>query len=444
MHKQNSALLFLIGLGSITQIHVVGSIGISEIPIFLLAPIVFIKNYRLLAHDGFLPILWLAIFATIGCFIGGALNSCPTIFLLKGMAMIYSVFAVMTVLHGLLRNNLNGLRWLLLGIFISSIISVFIFQQETFIVRGGEALQGEEAVVAVMSYALFWSHKAADILRLPTRCAYMQTPVIYSVFAQVIVAGVYLMYSKSSGRAAAVTALMAALFICLGGKSRARMRKMGAHIVLIFLIMCVGLLGAKSLYSFLAKSGAIGDVAKAKYEHQTRMGTSALNMLMAGRIEFFVSLRAACDRPILGFGPKAVDTNGYLASYLKKYGAPADYANHMERMRYLASRGVSEILIPNHSIIAGSWLNCGIFGLLLCLYILYRFYRFFRHDASAIPQWYGYLAIALSVSLWDMFFSGIDRINFPTMLTAIMLVSAVKQGRVVLPYEMEMEARKWE
>ena len=62
MNKNNSSsiFLFLIGLFSQTQIHVFGSIGISELPIFVVAPILFVTNVRSLKHDGFFPFLMLS------------------------------------------------------------------------------------------------------------------------------------------------------------------------------------------------------------------------------------------------------------------------------------------------------------------------------------------------------------------------------------------------
>ena len=67
MKGSSSVWMFLIGLGSMTQFHFVGSLGVSELPIFLIAPIIFVMDFRLLRGDGFMPFIWLTILCCIGC-----------------------------------------------------------------------------------------------------------------------------------------------------------------------------------------------------------------------------------------------------------------------------------------------------------------------------------------------------------------------------------------
>ena len=75
MHNSRvKLLLFLIGLGSQTQIQVVGSIGISELVMFLIGPFIFFLDYRQLKADGFMPFVWLSIFVCMGCVCSGMIN----------------------------------------------------------------------------------------------------------------------------------------------------------------------------------------------------------------------------------------------------------------------------------------------------------------------------------------------------------------------------------
>ena len=59
--------LFLAGLGSMTEVHFFGSIAITELAMFVVAPILFLKNFHRLRHDGLIPFVWLAILTCVGC-----------------------------------------------------------------------------------------------------------------------------------------------------------------------------------------------------------------------------------------------------------------------------------------------------------------------------------------------------------------------------------------
>ena len=55
--KGKNFWLFLIGTFSMTQVRLIGSIGISEVIVFVVAPFVFVSDYRFLKRDGFMPMV---------------------------------------------------------------------------------------------------------------------------------------------------------------------------------------------------------------------------------------------------------------------------------------------------------------------------------------------------------------------------------------------------
>lgn len=439
----SGSILFLIGLGFQTQIHFFGSIGISELILFLVAPIVFVQDYHRLRYDGFLPMVWLSLLVCVGCVVSGLYNQAYYILILKRLATVYSMFVMLVVMHRLLRKDLSGLKYLLIGNFISSIICVFIFQQETSVVAEGDVKTGAEAIEAVTGYALFWTAKIANILELPVSCFYMQMPTAYSVLSPLVASGLYLIFSNSSGRSAAVVSSGAALIIFLGKKSARRIRRIGKNFILFVIVMGLLLVGMKAVYSHAAKAGLLGEAALKKYESQTRMGSSILRILMAGRVEFFVCMRAALDRPLLGWGPRPLDTGGYHADYLFKYGAPEDYDAYQSRLGSLAMKGVYGIPLPQHSVIASAWLTSGIIGLIFWLGVLWKMFSYFRHYAYAIPQYFGYVTILICHAGWNIFFSGQDRLGLPMMLVCILFARAVGKGRVSLTMEMAREVKQY-
>lgn len=444
--RHASLLLFLIGLGSVTQFHFIGSLGLSEFPMFLLAPFVFLIDYKKLKADGFMPFVWLSILTCIGCVVSSRVNHTPNVFFIKGLAQPYAIFASTVVLHNLLRNNFGGLKFFLIGALCSSVISIFAFQQETFTAGAEGVVAGAAAVERVTGYVLFWSHMISDFLTLPVKAAYFSTPTLYSGGIGIVLIVITLLISHGSGRATSLVLLSTAVLIFIGRKSRRRMARMGNKIMMLAFCFVVALLLFKVVYSWAAKNGHLGYEAQKKYLRQTRQGESALSILMSGRMEFFCGLMACLDHPILGFGPKGEDTEGYTERYLKEFGAQEDYETYIKTIQWLKSSGQYFYLpIPAHSYIAMFWIGYGIIGLILWLYVLWLFFMYLRKYASAIPQWYGFICIGLTGETWSIFFNPFaNRVSLPLLVCCILFCKAVRTRKLSLPIEMEDEARRYD
>ena len=441
MHNSKVKLfLFLIGLGSQTQIQFVGSIGISELILFLIGPFVFFLDYRQLKADGFMPFVWLSILTCVGCLLSGLLNQTYWVFLLKGLAAPYSVFVTTIVFHRLLRQDFAALKWFIFGFFLSGIICIFVFQQATYTYRGGEILEGGEAVGAVMSNPLFWSSKISALLVLPITMWYMSTPYTYSASVPFVTALIKVMFSESSGRSSALCSCLAGFYIALAGKNVRLMKRIGGNFLLVIALLGAFLMIGKQIYIYAATNNYLGEKAREKYFKQTQGSSSALKIIMGGRLEFFTAIRACIDKPIIGFGPKPLDTKGYYGDMLRKYGNPDDYEAYSRAIISQAKLGIREHLIPAHSGIASFWLQYGIIGLVFWLYVLGMFLKFFKKYSFEIPQWYGYCILGISDFMWDIFFSPFSgRIYIAVLMSCILFARAVSLRRLQLPWEMRNE-----
>lgn len=444
--KQSRAAfwLFMIGLGSQTQIRVVGSIGISEFVMFLVAPFVFLVDHRRLKADGFMPFVWLSILTCFGCLVSGMINHTDLVSLLKGFAAPHAVFAATVVVHWLLRRDFSALKWLILGVFLSNIVCVFIFQQGAYTFREGEFLEGSEATAAVVSNPLFWSSRISAILMLPISMYYLSTPYAYSATLPFVAALIKILFSDSSGRAAALVSCLAGFYIFVAGKSVRRMRQVGRHFLLIVMLLFTLLIIGKQVYVYAASNNYLGEKAREKYFKQTQGSSSTLKIIMGGRLEFFTAIKACIDRPIIGFGPKPIDTKGYYEEMLRKYGNIDDYETYVRSVMGQARLGITEHYIPAHSGLASFWLQYGIVGLVFWLYILAMFLKYFTKYSHGVPQWYGYCVMGISASLWDTFFSPFaGRIPIAVLMNCLLFARAVVQKRIQLPLEMQEEiARK--
>lgn len=446
MKRKSSLLLFLIGLGSQTEFHLVGSLGLSELPVYLAAPFIFAADYQTIKRDGFLPMIMLSALCCLGCLLSSFINETPFVFVCKGFATPYAIFAASVVLHRLLRNNLSGLKWIIWGVLLSNIVNIFIFQPETFTVRGGMEATGVEATRMMLEYDLFWSNRIRLLLDLPIVNYFQQCPWAYTCLAPLVSAVVYLFYSEGSGRSAAVRMLISAFLLFIGGKKRRTISRLGNNIFKIIMLMIIMMMAVKVAYSWCASNGFMGEEAQRKYELQTRTGDSVLRILMMGRMEFFCGMRACIDHPILGMGPKPEDTKGYVKDYLEKYGAYEDYIAYVETMANRQRAGtIIYNALPLHSFITAYWLSYGIVGLVFWLYVIYQFFRCFQSYAAAIPRWYGYFCLCIPTALWDIFFSAVGgRITNTLLIVCVLFARALSTNRMTLPYELYVEEKKYE
>lgn len=158
----------------------------------------------------------------------------------------------------------------------------------------------------------------------------------------------------------------------------------------------------------------------------------------------FCGLIACIDKPIIGFGPWAVDYYGYKNEFLIRYGAEEDYAEYLKSERRKLLKGITKVkLIPCHSVITEFWLWYGMFGLIFCLYIVFAICRYIKMDCWVVPQWYFWLAALTPGFFWDLCFNPLIRRDYLSLfVVACLLARAVRRGRQQLPLEMQREI--WE
>ena len=440
--RTSSFWLFLLGLFSATQIRIVGSIAIAELIIFLIAPFVFLHEYRALKHNKFMPILFWAISAMAGCGIASWYNATPFLAALRGFATAYSVFAIPVVLHSLLRNNIMGYRWMLLGIAISGVITIFGFYNASELAKNTGI--AADTISDLASGEIFELVHFGAWPVLPVQGWYLATPTPYAIIAPLVITG-YTLVVSASGRSAILTSLLASVLILLGGKTRRRLAGVQKNIIYIILISVVVLGALSSLYKYAGKAGLLNEKAQQKYDHQMKnvsagKGFAPLRMIMAGRLDFFVGLYECLQSPVIGYGPWAIDTDGIHEDFLRKYGDSEDYDNYVNRQLFLANayQVRSYALIGGHSHILQFWLSYGLLGLPYWLYVICLIFQFWRRYVSFMPQFYGFLAVFSTSFMWDVLFSPFsNRMGFGLFITTLLLIRASAMGRLQLPaYEL--------
>lgn len=431
MRKNNSSvILFLAGLFAMTEVYIGGFIAISELIFCVFAPFIFLKDIKSLKHDGFMPIIVMFVLTMIGCCVASNVNDIPSSYFRKGIAAIYTTLAVLVCMHRLLREDFSSVKWFFVGYAFSLVLNIFIFQRGS--ARHGDdiSLISDVAFESTVNSVLFWSSRLPHWLYVPVRGWYLGVPNLYSLMASVAIAAISLLSSSGSGRSAALCAIVTFGMLVFGRKSRESMLKLKKYIyVMFFSLLVLGLL-SKFAYQRLALSGALGDAAARKYEQQTKSGTGIVNLLIAGRGQFFAGLYCAIKNPIIGYGPWAIDKDGVAGEFLAKYGTQEDYDIYLryQMNEYLVAR--KNLVVPAHSCIIGWWIWYGIFGLLTWLYILWLYWRTVTRYFVAYVPWFGCMVTILPTAVWDAFFSPYgNRVMMALFFAMCLYLKAVYEKR---------------
>lgn len=415
--------MFFLGLFIRTQVHLIGYIGLSELVVVFVAPLIFLKNHAAMKRDGMMPILNLAVMACFGCVLSSLINGSDFARFIRGFAQTYTTWAALVVGYHLLKGNLMSYRWFVLGGFLSGLLSVYIMQGASA-TMGGIDRVGEDAIEAVKGGVLFWKSRILPAINLPVSMFYSQCPYIYSVLAPVIYACLSIFMSDGSGRGTFAVSMVSCFLIIFAGRQGIGIARIKKNLWLLIIVGICAMSGVKSVYSWAADSGRLGENAERKYHDQTQRGSDVLSMLISGRTDFFVGLYACLQKPIVGHGPWPLDANGYRVYFLTKYGTPEEIRNAIEMSDRYALKS-----IPAHSHLIGYWLEYGIFGLPFWLYVLWLMFRYFRKDADACPALFGLLALGIPSAVWSILFCPYaSRVGIPLMISAIVLIHAKKQN----------------
>ena len=443
--------MLLIGMWSVTQINVIGFLGISELIIFVIAPVVYIRYRLMFKRDGLGTLFCLIFLTMISCWVSGWWNSSGLIETVKGFASIYGVFAGVTVLYPLLRKRPDALGLFLLGVAISSVISIFIFQPGSAHAGadfGKTGMSRADLQQSVTGYALFWFSQVNTWANLPVQMAYLSVPMMYSICAPIITA-VFALVSTSSGRSAFLVTAFSAVLLMIGGKSVKSLSQIRRRFLGIFIMLSAAGLVFATSYKYLARTGALGEASRAKYERQLarrgKGGDTFWGMLVSGRVEFFIGAVACLKHPILGCGPKAMDKEGIVGEYYSKYGTAEEFNSYVKTKEWNKQFGIYYTKIPGHSHIVTYWLWFGIVGGILWAYILFLCIKTLKNYMSAIPQWFGYFALILPTTIWAIFFSPFgDRLAKSVLICCCFIAKNVFERKIELPQSMVREImRHW-
>lgn len=421
MNKRLTWLWFAIGVGA--GIRLVASLTLTEAIVLVVAPFVVFNEYPYMKRSGALPFWLLSLMMFLGCAIACAVNGTPRFLALRGFAATSVIMCAIPFAHSLIRNDPNGFRWMLLG---NLCLAVFHFVTKS----GIDVLLAESADAYSIKGLVF------TIAMMPVKGWYLKIPTEFSVGASLFIA-MFSLTRTVSGRGTALGCLGFAVLAFIGGRTPRDMSWFSRHFRIFCIVCFLAVSVLNTAYRHAAMKGWLGERSRSKYYMQTQGSKSVGRLLLGGRGEAFVGLLGCRDRPIVGFGPWAMDTRGYIEEFVNKYGTERDIDNFYNESERNASKYNGYRLIPCHSHITECWLWFGISGLLFWVYYVFIVLRYLKEDCFAVPQWFGWLACSIPEILWNIVFNPMSsRFLYPMIGVAFLYARAVRMGTFVLPPDM--------
>ena len=320
---------FLFGLGS--QLQLVASLSFTELFTFVAAPFLIVSEWRYLRRNGMTVLFWLSIGVAVGCAVACKMNNSSFTQTLRGMAVTCLLPCTVVVCQWMLRKNMNGFKWWLVGVAISNILCTFVFRRSVELNMHAGGIVDSNTTQLIMSGSIYWIGRLGSFLFAPAQGWYLQCPLIYSMGAPLFLAG-FSMLTSASGRSAALGSIATALILIVGGKRQRTMKRIGKYFFLFVVLAIFGAYLAKGVYRHAAINNWLGEEARQKYEKQTKGRTGMMALLMGGRMESFCGLVACVDKPIVGFGPWPVDYGGYTGEFLSKYADAEDAQRYYDSL----------------------------------------------------------------------------------------------------------------
>jgi hypothetical protein len=194
--------------------------------------------------------------------------------------------------------------------------------------------------------------------------------------------------------------------------------------VLVLSLMAFGAFGVTKTYSLLASAGALGADAQLKYEAQSR---GKLGLLIGGRPETLVSIRAAMDSPLVGHGSWAADPK-YI-EMLSDVSAETGYVSDEG-----AAQADADYLIPTHSYLMGAWVFSGITGAIFWAYIYYLVILGILKLLVFHPPLSPYIGYWLVSGLWNILFSPFGQgARMDVAITLVMICTVLQTDMLETP-----------
>lgn len=173
-----------------------------------------------------------------------------------------------------------------------------------------------------------------------------------------------------------------------------------ARMIFTLVLAAVAAYGANASIKYAASSGLFDESTQAKFEGQEN---GDLGVLVGGRPETLVAIRAIEDSPIIGHGSFAEGLKYLQMKQDIQYEHGYSDSDTPEELGYTT--------IPTHSHLTLAWVEGGILGGICWIYILLLTLRAALKLNFLRPALAPYYSYALAGFLWDILYSPFGSVN---------------------------------
>jgi hypothetical protein len=413
--------VFCIGLGCLFYIQVVGQLPYAEVLTALALPFIVLKSWSVLQRPGTRTVIVLMAIWIFSQTISDIVNGSPMGARLKGIARVLFLGINFIVFSAVVGRNTKRIVLLTLGLAASQ----FVRLQMMGVLGTATAWKfGESSAVSliVMLLGSYLCSKRRYGLFVICGAALALANLHYGYRSQIAVdlVSVSVTLPIFADRRQSLLAVRTGFSGRIRGqsawngtfRSAPANRNRMLRVVAVVLLSLGAVWLAQKLVSEGVKHGLFEEGVQQKFEAQS---SGKLGVLVGGRPEIPVAIRAIADAPFLGHGSYAIDPKYMvlLAEYQYEYGYSDD-----NRAPDLEDAG-----IPTHSHLTASWVEGGVLASLLWFYVLYLIVRAALRIADENPPLAPLYTFMFLTFFWDILFSpfGYDRRIFEALFMVLLV-----------------------
>jgi O-antigen ligase len=208
-------------------------------------------------------------------------------------------------------------------------------------------------------------------------------------------------------------------------RSEALRRTLGGwvtrHVWVVAILAVVALYGVGRTYIAATEAGLLGEEARSRLQMQTLDAADpVVGLIGGGRGEFFASVRAIADSPVIGHGSwaRSAEYYGIYVDSLRRMGS-----EYMAMLAEYVGRRDGHVL-PTHSHVLGAWVEAGLAGAAFWLLVAVTLVRA-GVRALPNPTALGIVILcALPAQMWALAFSPLGADS--RLFWALLLVSCCR------------------
>lgn len=385
--RNDRIFLFVCGLLSFLHVQIVGFIPVAELVFMASVFFVFVRNYNVY-RNSFIRItilLWVLWFVAL--IISDLVRESSSYQFLRGWSKVGFFGLALIVFYPFLYRNPSNIKWYILGLLPSTIISLFAFKSG--VIEISETYRG-----FTRNWDSYYSLPFFVCVMVVSSWFFRTRPIFTILLISAAGIASIVLGSRSAGAILILGALATAYFTLTNRLSGPHRKPLTlGRLIFLSILLFVAAIGTLSAYSYAAEEGWLGERARTKYEMQAY---SDIGMILSGRLNVVVAVLAIRDSPWIGYGSWPEDRKGYWLRAMEldqsTINRPAPEQGGMPR-------------IMAHSQLFEAWVEAGILGGAFWIFVIIILLRFALQHLHQRVELLAISSLLLASFAWTIFFS---------------------------------------